>query len=652
MPPSHSSLRASRQTAAALVLLAIGLGCAASTPAHPGGSAGGAQPAAAARGAPARAPRAAARAGATGTAGSETAGSGSAGATTGAAGAGPDGGIDAPTDVSLAPFTGFGPNVMVFDPTMAMADIQAKIDGVYATQGVLAGQFATTRAAFLFKPGAYTLNVKVGYYTQVIGLGASPDDVTITGGVTSTGLAIGGSSGNATLSFWRAAENAAVAPTNNVDMWAVSQGASFRRMHIKGALQLADSGTSSGGYIADSKIDTTVTSGSQQQYFIRNTEWKTWQGGVWNMVFVGVPNAPTGAWPAQPYTVVAQAPVVQEKPYLTVDAAGTTYSVLVPTARANAAGASWTTSATPATTVALDAFYVASADRDSAASMNLALAQGKHLLLEPGIYHLADALHVTRAGTIVMGLGLATLVADTAAPTITVAEVDGVKIAGLIVDAGAMNAPTLIQVGAPGAGQAHTTAPTWLYDLSCRVGGGQAGAAGSCLTIDSGDVVGDNLWLWRADHGAGVGWTTNAAKNGLVVNGANVTMYGLFVEHFQEFQTSWNGNGGRVYFYQSELPYDPPSQDMWTHDGVNGYASYKVADAVTSHEAWGVGIYSAFRQAVVADDAVETPTALVASMHHLVTVWLNGMATTAINHIIDGTGAAATMASRTSKSAN
>jgi hypothetical protein len=283
--------------------------------------------------------------------------------------------------------------------------------------------------------------------------------------------------------------------------------------------------------------------------------------------------------------------------------------------------------------------------------MNLALSMGKHLLLEPGIYHLEDSLRVTKPGTIVMGLGLATLAADTGAPAITVAEVDGVKLAGLIVDAGATNAATLIQVGAPGAGQAHAAAPTWLYDLSCRVGGGQPGTATTCLTIDSGDVVGDNLWLWRADHGVmgSTGWAVNTAKHGLVVNGNNVTMYGLFVEHFQDFQTVWNGNGGRTYFYQSEMPYDPPSQDMWTHDGVNGYASYKVGAAVTSHEAWGVGIYSAFRQNVVADDAVETPAALAASMHHLVTVWLNGMATTAINHVINGTGAAATMANRTSK---
>ena len=207
-------------------------------------------------------------------------------------------------------------------------------------------------------------------------------------------------------------------------------------------------------------------------------------------------------------------------------------------------------------------------------------------------------------------------------------------------------------MGAPGAGQAHTTAPTWLYDLTCRVGGGQAGAATTCLTIDSGDVVGDNLWLWRADHGTGVGWTANLAKHGLIVNGKNVTMYGLFVEHFQEYQTMWNGEGGRTYFYQSEMPYDPPSQDMWTHDGVNGYASYKVADGVTAHEAWGLGVYSAFHQNVSADNAFETPAPLAASMHHLVTVWLNGMPTTAINHVINGTGAAASKTMTTSKSSN
>jgi hypothetical protein len=492
----------------------------------------------------------------------------------------------------------------------------------------------------------------VGYYNQVLGLGASPDDVAITGAVRSMGV---GTGGNATLSFWRAAENVSVTPTGGTpNIFAVSQGAWLRRVHVKGALNLADSGNSSGGYVADSKIDGKVTSASQQQYFTRNTEWMQWQGGVWNMVFVGDTAPPAGTWPTAPLTVVDKTPIAQEKPFLTIDTAGK-YSVVVPASRANAQGASWTgATAAASTKVPLDQFYVARAGRDSAAAMNLALSQGKHLLLEPGIYHLEDSLRVTKANTIVLGLGFATLAVDTAAPALTIAEVDGVKVAGLIIDAGPANAPTLIQVGTPGAGQAHAAAPTWLYDLTCRVGGGQQGLAATCLTIDSGDVVGDDLWLWRADHGANMsaGWTANVSKHGLVVNGNNVTMYGLFVEHFQEYQTVWNGQGGRVYFYQSEMPYDPPTQDMWTHDGVNGYASYKVGANVTSHEAWGLGVYCAFRSAiknVVSDRAIEVPASVVPSMHHLVTVWLNGDPSTQITHVLNDTGAAATMANRTSK---
>jgi hypothetical protein len=168
----------------------------------------------------------------------------------------------------------------------------------------------------------------------------------------------------------------------------------------------------------------------------------------------------------------------------------------------------------------------------------------------------------------------------------------------------------------------------------------------SCVTLNSHDVVGDNLWLWRADHGMGAGWSQNLSYNGLIVNGANVTLYGLFAEHFQAYQTLWNGNGGRVYFYQSELPYDPPSQDLWQHGGVNGYASYKVADDVTSHEAWGLGIYSAFRHLVVTDNAIEAPLSAGVGLRHLVTVWLNGTPGSAINHVINGMGDAATQDNR------
>jgi hypothetical protein len=221
-----------------------------------------------------------------------------------------------------------------------------------------------------------------------------------------------------------------------------------------------------------------------------------------------------------------------------------------------------------------------------------------------------------------------------------VSDIDGVTVAGIIFQAGTSNAATLLQIGEPGAAISHAKDPIFLYDIFCRVGGPSLGTADTMVTIHSHDVVGDNLWLWRADHGREVGWETNKNKTGLIVNGNNVTMYGLFVEHCQEYQTIWNGNGGRVYFYQSEMPYDPPSKAEWRNGSVNGYASYKVGDHVTTHEAWGLGVYCVFHKApALADNAIETPKTPGVKMHHMITVRLGGnQPGGGINHVINGRG--------------
>ena len=137
----------------------------------------------------------------------------------------------------------------------------------------------------------------------------------------------------------------------------------------------------------------------------------------------------------------------------------------------------------------------------------------------------------------------------------------------------------------------------------------------------------------------GAGWESNPVANGIIVNGSDVTIYGLFVEHCQEYQTLWNGDGGRVYFYQSELPYDVPSQEKWSHNGVKGFASYKVADKVVSHEVWGLGIYSFFTDAaVVLDNAIETPDGDGVKIHNALTVRLGGKDGSGITHVINGKG--------------
>jgi hypothetical protein len=578
---------------------------------------------------------------------SSNAGAGQGGATT-------SGGAGGMADPGGAPGAApdFGPNVLIFDPSMSMQTIQGQLDAIATKEDTGSAQFTNARYAYFFKPGAYQLDVKLAFYMQAIGLGQSPDDVQITGAVRSKADWLSPPQ-NATLNFWRSAENLQVTPTldSNAEVWAVSQGASFRRMHIKGPMNLSEGGFASGGFVADSQIDGSVASGSQQQFFVRNTSWTGWTGGVWNMVFSGVSGAPAGAWPGKPYTVVDKTPLIREKPFLYFDGAGH-YFVMVPGTKSDTQGAGWTPTAAAGTAISTDKFYVAKPGTDTAATINAALSAGQHLLLTPGIYQLEDSIHVTRADTIVFGLGLATLVPTKGTPALTIADVDGVKVSGIIIDAGPMNSTTLLQFGPDGSTQAHSQDPSALQDISCRVGGEFAGTATSCVTINSSNVIGDNLWMWRADHGTGAGWTSNISKNGLIVNGNDVTIYGLFVEHFQEYQTLWNGNGGRVYFYQSEMPYDPPSQADWQHGAVNGYASYKVADSVTTHEAWGIGVYCAFRSAVVSDNAIETPTGTGIAMHHLVTSWLNGTAGSAINHLINGTGDAATNANHQVLSAN
>jgi hypothetical protein len=528
----------------------------------------------------------------------------------------------------------FGPNVLIFDP--AMTNIQSRLDAIFSRQA--RSEFGSNRYACLFKPGNYTLDVQVGYYMQILGLGKSPDDVAITGAVRSKAP---WRNGNATINFWRSVENLSVTPKQDqhTNIWAVSQGTALRHVHVKGNLTFSDGGWSSGGFMADCKVDGQVNSGTQQQWLSRNDNWGDWTGEAWNMVFVGVDNPPAGAWPTAPYTVIAQTPLIREKPYLFIDGDGH-YFVMVPNLETNGTrGITWTNGTTPGTPLPMNQFYLAHAETDNAASINTALKQGKNLLLTPGIYHLENSIQVSRPDAVVLGLGYSTLVPDHGTPAMVVSDVDGVKVGGILFQAGTSNSATLLQVGTPGSLASHAADPLFFYDIFCRVGGAAVGNTTDMVTINGNNVVGDNFWLWRADHGRGVGWDLNKNVTGLTVNGNNVTLYGLFVEHCQGYQTVWNGNAGRVYFYQSEMPYDPPDQAAWRHGDVNGFASYKVADGVQTHEAWGLGVYSVFRAGqIVSDNAIETPAVPGVRMHHMVTLRLGWRHDSGIRHVLNGAG--------------
>jgi hypothetical protein len=549
-----------------------------------------------------------------------------------------------PSTAQQSSIPDLGPNVLIFGPSEPAPQAQAAIDRVYA--GQQHSEFGPGRFALLFLPGQYRLDVPVGFYTEVRGLGATPDAIQITGNVHADATL---PKDNATCVFWRGIENLAVTPASGTMQWAVSQAAPMRRMHIEGNLVLHQNhGWASGGWMADTLVDGNVDSGSQQQWIARNSDWTGWTGSNWNLVFLGAPHAPAGAWPKPAYTEIALTPVSREKPFLQVNAAGK-WSVRVPGLRRDSTGITWRTTeraggsvAAPGRDIPIEEFYIARPGRDSASTINTQLARGKQLLLTPGIYDLAEPIRVTRPETVVLGLGFATLRPANGGAAMLTADVVGLTIAGLLFDAGPQISPVLLQIGPPGSHHHHAADPILLADVFFRIGGAGAGKTVRNLEINASDTILDHAWIWRADHGAHVGWTENLSRNGLVVNGDDVTAYGLFVEHHQQYQVLWNGERGRTYMYQSEIPYDPPNQAAYTSaPGTDGWASYKVASNVKQHEAWGMGIYSVFTHPdVFLTRAIEAPTSPGVRFHDMITTCLENNG--GIRNIVDDEGGAAT----------
>ncbi len=569
----------------------------------------------------------------------------------------------------------FGPNVLVFDPSMPTSEIQAMVDAV-ATQQV-DDEMGTNRYALLFEPGTYgtstdPLNFQVGYYTEVAGLGLAPTDVVINGSVNVYNRCFG-STCFALNNFWRSLSNLTINVTDppgrgcySGNFWAVSQAAPMRRVDVTGGnLTLMDycSGPSfaSGGFIADSTADF-VINGSQQQFLVRDSSIGGWSNGVWNQVFSGVDGAPAQCFPAEascggPYTTLGATPASREKPYLYVDALGR-YRVFVPDAQTESSGTTWQTGPTPGRSIPISDFFIATPS-DSVKTINNQLARGKNLIFTPGVYDIDRTISIKRADTVVLGLGITTLTAADGAVVMSVADVPGVVIAGVMIDAGPVNSPVLMRIGTRHAvnGQARQhnnwsdpTDPTALQDVFFRIGGPHVGKATVSLEVNSDNVILDNIWAWRADHGnpGSVGWTVNTADTGVVVNGDDVTATGLFVEHYQKTEVIWNGDRGSVVFFQNELPYDPPSQAAWTQpSGELGYPALQVTDGVSRFNGYGMGSYSFFNQGVdiFAANAFEVPETLPpGSLNNLLTIFLDpSVGKGGILNVINDTGGSSTI---------
>jgi hypothetical protein len=573
----------------------------------------------------------------------------------------------------------FGPNVCVFTPSMTQTAIQNDLNAIATQQVPVSAQFDNARYAVLFEPGTYgsaanPLVFQVGYYEEVAGLGAQPSDTVINGAIdVFNNLCTAGTQDcNADDNFWRSMSNLDInvdLPTtpdyqppsldpygagcdNSGEMWAASQAAPIRRVIINGSLIAQDycaaDNYASGGFIADSEITGGFDTYGNQQYMVRNSSIggaNGCPGGLWNNVYSGVQGAPAAAFSGscEQNTVLPTSSVSEEAPFLEGSASGG-FSVFVPSLRTNTSGTSWASGSEAGTSIPLSDFYIAT-PASTPGDITSAAAQGKDILLTPGVYDLSSQITIQHADTVVLGLGFATLVPQDGNTALQVNSATGVHVSGLIFDAGPVNSPVLFELGTPGssnAGKASTTDPDTISDVFFRIGGAETTATSATVSLEdnaSNSII-DDVWAWRADHGNDVGWTQNQGATGLEVTGDDVTAYGLAVEHYQKSEVVWSGQGGKVVFFQNELPYDVPSQADWNESSsFSGYPAFQVANGVTSFNGYGMGSYVVFTQTSATlnvTSAFQSPAVPGISFNDVFGVYIGGSG--GLDNIVNNTG--------------
>ncbi len=570
-----------------------------------------------------------------------------------------------------------GPDVCVFNDAMSQSTIQADLNAIATQQVPAASQFDSQRYAVFFEPGTYgsaasPLVFQVGYYTEVAGLGYLPQDTVVDGAIdVFNNLCTAGTTNcNSDDNFWRSLSNLtlnvdlpstppAYAPpvqdafgagcANSAEMWSASQAAPIRRTIINGSVVFQDycatANSASGGFIADSEISGDLDFYGNQQYMVRNSDIGGADGcpnGLWNMVYSGVEGAPSAVFTGQcqQNTVLATSPVTEEEPFLYTGKSGS-LRVFVPALQHNSSGPSWASGTEAGRSLSLSRFFVASPSTPVPA-INAALALGRDLVLTPGVYDLDQPILVSRPDTVVLGLGFATLVPQRGNAAMIVASNVGVKLSGLIIDAGPVDSPVLLSVGVPGHPAGAAADPDTIQDVFFRIGGAEttAVAANVSLLDNADNSIIDDVWAWRADHGNDVGWTDNTAATGVVVTGNDVTAYGLAVEHYQKYEVIWRGQGGTDVFFQNELPYDPPTQSAWMATPTqDGYPAFLVSGNVRTFQGYGMGSYVVFidTTATLYDaEAFEAPDTPGVQFHDVFAVWIAGSG--GDNSIINGTG--------------
>lgn len=464
--------------------------------------------------------------------------------------------------------------------------------------------FGNHRYAVLFQPGVYDsdLSIPVGAYTSIMGLGETPSDTMIS--------AVSCQESGSLQTFWRSLENVHIAADEIY--WASDRACPLRRVHLDGNLYLSKEDPASGGFIADSVIAARIDGGLQRQYLFRNCEMGSFDGGLWNFVFVGCQGVPEPTCVSckeltqeiKSITAVPSTPLIAEKPYITCIEGE--YFLSIPQLQFEKSGSSESDSPE---VMLLDFSHVyVTAPTDGVNEINEKIADPdvEAIVLSPSIYQLDGTIVIDRENFTFLGIGFPTLVAATEEPCLVI-KAEGVRVGGIILQAGsqALETKTLLTwLGDNTSG--------FLYDCFARSGRFEEedfsfNGVDTFIQIDSSHVVCDNLWLWRADSDAidsAVNHGDNLVNQALIVNGDNVVVYGLSAEHTLQDLVQWNGSNGQCYFFHAELPCDATQAYLSPHP----YVAYRLGNQAAPHQAFGLGIYSNFyNPQITVQNGIKTP---------------------------------------------
>ena len=162
-----------------------------------------------------------------------------------------------------------------------------------------------------------------------------------------------------------------------------------------------------------------------------------------------------------------------------------------------------------------------------------------------------------------------------------VADVPGINMSGLIFDAGPASS-SLLQIGTAGLDRQPRHQPGHRRRRRSSASAAPRRArwprrSSTTATTPSSTTCGS----WRADHGAGAGgWTGDQSTPASPSTATTSTAYGLAVEHFQKYETVWNGQDGTDIFFQNENPYEVPSQAVWMSSATqDGYPAFYLPSA-------------------------------------------------------------------------